>query len=92
LSGAWRSGKRAEISTSPRLSPVILSHASGAGRHPVAAFGNSSGAREMLEYASMGGGLLMTPILRDDAQREYAYDPAKGLPNPAACNAYGLSC
>jgi len=46
----------------------------------------------MLEYASMGGGLLMTPILRDDAQREYAYDPAKGLPNPAACNAYGLSC
>jgi len=50
------------------------------GRHPTAAFGNSSGDREMLEYTQAGGGQLMMLILHDDAQREFAYGPAKGLP------------
>jgi len=34
----------------------------------------------MLEYTQAGGGQLMMLILHDDAQREYAYGPAKGLP------------
>jgi phosphoglycolate phosphatase-like HAD superfamily hydrolase len=52
------------------------------GRRPVAAFGNSAGDREMLEYATLssGGGLGML-VLHDDATREFAYGPAQGLPN-----------
>lgn len=51
------------------------------GRRPRAAFGNSSGDREMLEYTGAGeGARLMMLVLHDDAQREYAYGPALGLP------------
>jgi phosphoglycolate phosphatase-like HAD superfamily hydrolase len=51
------------------------------GRRPHAAFGNSDGDREMLEYTGAGDGArLMTLVLHDDAQREYAYGPAQGLP------------
>lgn len=51
------------------------------GKHPRAAFGNSTGDRQMLEYTQAGGGLrLMQLVLHDDAQREYAYGPAQGLP------------
>jgi len=51
------------------------------GRHPQAAFGNSPGDREMLEYTQAGGkGALMMLVLHDDAVREYAYGPAEGLP------------
>lgn len=51
------------------------------GRRPVAAFGNSSGDREMLEYTRAGDGpRLAMLVLHDDAAREYAYGPAKGLP------------
>ncbi len=51
------------------------------GRRPHAAFGNSTGDREMLEYTGAGGGArLMMLVLHDDAKREYAYGPAKGLP------------
>jgi phosphoglycolate phosphatase-like HAD superfamily hydrolase len=51
------------------------------GRRPRAAFGNSTGDREMLEYTGAGAGArLMTLVLHDDAQREYAYGPARGLP------------
>ncbi len=50
------------------------------GRHPQAAFGNSTGDQQMLEYAQAGGGTLMMMVLHDDAQREYAYGPAAGLP------------
>ena len=52
------------------------------GRRPHAAFGNSDGDREMLEYTSSGDGArLMMLVLHDDAQREYAYGPARGLPD-----------
>ena len=52
------------------------------GRRPGAAFGNSAGDREMLEYTGAGpGARLMMLVLHDDAQREYAYGPAQGLPN-----------
>jgi phosphoserine phosphatase len=52
------------------------------GRQPYAAFGNSGGDREMLEYTGAGDGArLMMLVLHDDAQREYAYGPAQGLPD-----------
>lgn len=52
------------------------------GRRPNAAFGNSDGDREMLEYTGAGGGArLMMLVLHDDAVREYAYGPARGLPD-----------
>ncbi|WP_245427509.1 HAD family hydrolase [Roseiarcus fermentans] len=52
------------------------------GRRPHAAFGNSTGDREMLEYVKSGGGArLMMLVLHDDAKREYAYGPARGLPD-----------
>jgi phosphoglycolate phosphatase-like HAD superfamily hydrolase len=51
------------------------------GRRPRASFGNSTGDREMLEYTGAGDGArLMMLVLHDDAQREYAYGPARGLP------------
>jgi phosphoglycolate phosphatase-like HAD superfamily hydrolase len=51
------------------------------GRRPLAAFGNSTGDREMLEYARTGtGARLSMLLLHDDAAREYAYGPAQGLP------------
>jgi phosphoglycolate phosphatase-like HAD superfamily hydrolase len=52
------------------------------GRRPRAAFGNSDGDRQMLEYTGAGDGArLMMLVLHDDAQREYAYGPALGLPD-----------
>jgi len=52
------------------------------GRRPYAAFGNSTGDRQMLEYTTAGGGeRLAMLVLHDDAQREYAYGPAQGLPD-----------
>jgi len=52
------------------------------GRRPVAAFGNSDGDREMLEWTGAGDGArLMMLVLHDDADREYAYGPANGLPD-----------
>ena len=51
------------------------------GRRPSAAFGNTGGDREMLEYTGAGrGARLMMLVLHDDAKREYAYGPAQGLP------------
>lgn len=51
------------------------------GRRPVAAFGNSDGDRQMLEYTGAGDGArLMMLVLHDDGGREYAYGPAQGLP------------
>jgi len=52
------------------------------GRRPVAAFGNSDGDREMLEWTGAGkGARLMMLVSHDDAEREYAYGPANGLPD-----------
>ncbi|MFZ0613812.1 MAG: HAD family hydrolase [Desulfobacterales bacterium] len=52
------------------------------GRRPIAAFGNSAGDREMLEWTGSGSGArLMMLVFHDDAQREYAYGPANGLPD-----------
>jgi phosphoglycolate phosphatase-like HAD superfamily hydrolase len=52
------------------------------GRRPYAAFGNSIGDRQMLEYTKAGQGeRLAMLVLHDDAQREYAYGPALGLPD-----------
>jgi hypothetical protein len=51
------------------------------GRRPYAAFGNSTGDRQMLEYTGAGDGARLMLLLHDDAQREYAYGPAQGLPN-----------
>ncbi len=52
------------------------------GRQPYAAFGNSTGDRQMLEYTKAGGGSrLAMLVLHDDAGREYAYGPAQGLPD-----------
>ena len=52
------------------------------GRRPHAAFGNSTGDRQMLEYAGAGDGArLAMLVLHDDATREYAYGPARGLPD-----------
>jgi len=52
------------------------------GRRPHAAFGNSTGDREMLEYTGAGSGArLMMLVLHDDAKREYAYGPAQSLPD-----------
>jgi phosphoglycolate phosphatase-like HAD superfamily hydrolase len=51
------------------------------GRRPVAAFGNSTGDQQMLEYTKAGAGArLCMLVLHDDAKREYAYGPAQGLP------------
>lgn len=51
------------------------------GRRPVAAFGNTSGDQQMLEYATTGpGARLGMLVLHDDDKREYAYGPAAGLP------------
>jgi phosphoglycolate phosphatase-like HAD superfamily hydrolase len=44
------------------------------GRKPLAAFGNSNGDRQMLEWTQSGGGArLMMLLHHDDAEREYAY-------------------
>jgi len=52
------------------------------GRRPHAAFGNSPGDQQMLEYTKAGDGArLAMLVFHDDATREYAYGPAKGLPD-----------
>jgi phosphoglycolate phosphatase-like HAD superfamily hydrolase len=44
------------------------------GRKPLAAFGNSDGDRQMLEWTQSGAGArLMMLVHHDDAEREYAY-------------------
>lgn len=52
------------------------------GRRPHAAFGNSTGDQQMLEYTKAGDGARLSMLLlHDDAKREYAYGPATGLPD-----------
>lgn len=52
------------------------------GRRPQAAFGNSDGDQQMLEWATGApGARLAMIVLHDDATREYAYGPAAGQPD-----------
>jgi phosphoserine phosphatase len=52
------------------------------GKRPYAAFGNSTGDQQMLEWTGAGGGMrLKMLVYHDDPQREYAYGPAGGLPD-----------
>ena len=51
------------------------------GMQPYAAFGNSNGDQQMLEYTKAGDGKRLSMlVMHDDAAREYAYGPANGLP------------
>lgn len=50
------------------------------GKRPYAAFGNSTGDQQMLEWTGAGPGTRLKMLVHhDDAQREYAYGPAAGL-------------
>jgi haloacid dehalogenase-like hydrolase len=52
------------------------------GKRPYAAFGNSTGDQQMLEYTGSGSGARLKMLVHhDDAAREYAYGPAGGLPD-----------
>ena len=52
------------------------------GKRPYAAFGNTAGDAQMLEWTQAGDGArLMMLVLHDDEKREYAYGPARGLPD-----------
>ena len=52
------------------------------GRRPSVSFGNSTGDQQMLEYTIAGDGARLSMlVLHDDAIREYAYGPARGLPD-----------
>jgi len=52
------------------------------GRRPIAAFGNSVGDQQMLEYTHSGSGARFELlVLHDDAKREFPYGPARGLPD-----------
>jgi len=52
------------------------------GRRPAAAFGNTAGDQQMLEYTTAGdGSRLGMLVLHDDPEREYAYGPADGMPD-----------
>ena len=45
------------------------------GRRPIAAFGNSDGDLQMLQYTAGGGGpRLIALVHHDDGEREWAYD------------------
>jgi len=52
------------------------------GRRPIAAFGNSTGDQQMLQYTQAGSGARFELlVLHDDAVRDFAYGPARGLPD-----------
>jgi phosphoglycolate phosphatase-like HAD superfamily hydrolase len=52
------------------------------GKRPYAAFGNSDGDREMLEWTGAGDGARLKMLVHhDDPVREYGYGPAGGLPD-----------
>jgi len=58
------------------------------GRRPIAAFGNSDGDQQMLEWTAAGPGARLAVIIHhDDADREWAYD--RGSPVGALDAAWG---
>ena len=53
------------------------------GRHPKAAFGNSTGDQQMLEYTQAGGGAsLEMLVLHDDASASMLTARPRGCPIP----------
>src|SRR5712692_10402887 len=53
--------------------PIGINEASG--RRPIAAFGNSDGDLQMLQWTTLSGGVRLGVIVHHtDAEREYAYD------------------
>ena len=62
------------------------------GRRPIAAFGNSDGDLEMLQWTTMSGGVALGLIVHHtDAEREYAYDRDTCLRQPrqsAGCRSH----
>jgi hypothetical protein len=51
------------------------------GRRPIMAVGNATGDQQMLQYTQGGNGARFEVlVLHDDAARETAYGPARGLP------------
>ncbi len=83
----WRDGKPALV----RLPELNFNDDKGGkpvginqhiGRRPLMAFGNSDGDQQMLEYTQGGSGARFELlVLHDDAAREFAYGPARGLPD-----------
>jgi phosphoglycolate phosphatase-like HAD superfamily hydrolase len=83
----WRDGKPALV----RLPELNFNDDKGGkpvginqhiGRRPLMAFGNSDGDQQTLEYTQGGGGARFELlVLHDDATREFAYGPARGLPD-----------
>ena len=56
------------------------------GRRPYAAFGNSDGDRQMLEWTQAGDGArLMMLVHHDDPEREYAYGPKSHVGTVLRC-------
>jgi hypothetical protein len=49
------------------------------GRRPLAAFGNSDGDLQMLQWTGGGGARLCVYVHHIDAEREWAYDRASGI-------------
>ncbi len=50
------------------------------GRRPIAAFGNSDGDHQMLQWTAAGGGArLMCLVHHTDAEREWAYDKTSAI-------------
>jgi hypothetical protein len=55
------------------LGTSVATHRPVIGRRPYAAFGNSPGDKQMLEYTKAGDGARLSMlVLHDDATREYA--------------------
>ena len=70
------------LSTRSRMVRAAVCQPLAANPRNAAAFGNSTGDQQMLEYTGAGEGLrLKVLVLHDDAVREYAYGPADGLPD-----------
>jgi len=73
---------KAELMRLPKLFFKAIGIDLFIGKRPYAAFGNSTGDREMLEYTGAGkGARLKMLVYHDDAAREFAYGPAGGLPD-----------
>jgi hypothetical protein len=74
---------KAEAASQRRQCRQARGHHLEIGRRPHAAFGNSTGDRQMLEYTKAGNGARQSMIvLHDDAEREYAYGPRAACPTP----------